>query len=123
MATVILSVGLVSLAEIMAITVRMQMLGRNQTSAVRLAQDGLDRLMSLNFDAAPEIQLSASDTLASDVANYFDTPAPGYTRRWFVAPGPDANPNLRQVTVRIIPETVDRRTSTPVDLISVIRRW
>ena len=124
-ATVILTVGLVSLAEMMAITIRMQMLGHNETSATRMAQEKMDQLMSLNFDTAAEIQIGGS--LTADVANYNDTPEPGYKRRWVVVAGP-VDPgavaaNLRQVTVRITPLNDNRRINMPVDLISVIRRW
>ena len=48
---VILTVALVSMAKLMAITLRMQQLGRNQTLAMRLAQ-GL--LFGLVFSAARE---------------------------------------------------------------------
>jgi Tfp pilus assembly protein PilV len=109
------TVGLVSLAEMMAITLRMQMLGRNQTQAVRLVQDKIDELMSKNFDTAAEIQISGSDTLAS-----------GYTRRWYVQAGPTdvaSGPDLRVLTVRVIHDLDDRRTSAPVELTTIIRRW
>ena len=36
-AIVIMTIAMVSLAELMAITLRLQMLGRNQTAAARLA--------------------------------------------------------------------------------------
>lgn len=125
-AMVILTVGLVSLAEMMAITIRMQMLGHNETSATRMAQEKMDQLMSLNFDTAVSIQLGGS--LTADVANYNDTPEPGYKRRWRVGagpvdPAPAVSANLRQITVRIIPLNDNRRINMPIDLISVIRRW
>jgi len=124
-ATVVLTIGLVALAEMMAITLRMQQLGRNETAAIRMAQDKVDQLMSLNFDAAPSIAIGGS--LTEDVANYNDVPTGGYKRRWVVAAGPvdpgSVAADLRMVTVRIIPESPDRRTSSPVELVSVIRRW
>jgi len=130
-ATVILTVGLVSMAELLAISLRMQMLGRNDTAAIRLAQDKVDELMTANFDTALAIQIGGS--LDDDVTNYNDTPAvngfstPGYKRRWTVAAGP-ADPgavaaDLRVLTVRVIPTTDDRRTSSPVELVTIIRRW
>ncbi len=48
-AVVILTVALVSMAELMAVTLRLQQLGRNQTTATRLAQDKIDELMSQNW--------------------------------------------------------------------------
>ena len=48
-AIVIMTIALVSLSELMAITLRLQMLGRNQTAAARLAQDKVDELMTQKF--------------------------------------------------------------------------
>ena len=133
-AMVILTVALVSLAELMAITLRMQMLGRNQTSATRLAQDKIDELMTQNFTAAA---LSVAGSLTADVANHFDDPNVAgigtglYKRRWLVeavaddpgvAGGPTAG-RLRRVTVRVTPVVTDRRTSAPAEITTIIRCW
>lgn len=120
---VVLTIGLVSVAELMAVTLRLQQLGRNESQAVRVAQDRMDRLMSLNFDTAASIQLNGVNSLASNVANYFDTEVEGFTRRWDIAAGPDANPDLRVVTIRVIPNVVDARTTSEYELVSIIRRW
>ena len=121
---VILTIGLVALAELLAVTMRLQQLGRNETSAVRLAEDLMDQLRSLNFDSSANIQIGGS--LTGNVANYNDA-VPGYQRRWLVAAGPasaaGAVPNLRQITVRVIPEVTDRRTASTYELVSVIHRW
>ena len=111
-------VGLVGMASLLAVTLRMQQLGRNSTSAVRLAQDKVDELSSLAFDTAPSMACGGS--LTANVTNYNDA-VQGYTRRWIVQAGPDGDLNLRQVTVRLIPEVTDRRISTPYDLVAVIR--
>ena len=144
---VILTVALVSMAELMAITLRMQQLGRNQTLATRLAQDKIDELMSRNFTFA---ELAVGGSLTADVANHFDVPAAGtagnlqYRRRWLVeamnfgdivsvtdttvtpaqvnATGVGAG-TTRRVTVRVIPLRNDRRMSTPVDLVTIVRCW
>lgn len=122
---VVLTVALVSMAELMAITLRLQMLGRNQTSAVRLAQDKIDELMSQNFATSANVAIGGS--LTADVANYFDTPSALYKRRWQVSAGPVDPPvaanNLRILTVRIIPVVTDRRTFTPTDITTLIRCW
>lgn len=118
---VILTVGLVSMAELLAVSLRLQQLGRNGTQAVRLAQDKMDQLMSLNFTTAATIQIGGS--LTANEADHFDTDVPGYTRRWLVEAGPDGDPDLRQITIRVIPDLADRRTASPYDLISIIRRW
>ena len=122
----ILTIGLVALAGLLAVSLRMQQLGRNETQAVRLAQDKLDQLMSLDFDGAAAIQINAgADPLAANVANYFDTDVQGYTRRWRIESGPDsvAGPvaDLRVITIRVIPTVTDRRTASPYDLVSIIR--
>jgi len=117
-ATVVMTIALVSLAELMAITLRLQQLGRNQTAAVRLAQDKLDQLMSLSFDTAPAIAVGGS--LDTNIENYNDA-LDGYQRRWLVEATDVAD--LRQVTVRLIPDVVDRRTSDDIRLVTIIRRW
>jgi len=140
-AMVILTIGLVSLAELMAVSLRLQQLGRNETEAVRLAQDKVDELMMLTFGppgpGVEDIRIVIGGSLTANVANHFDTQAgpdgalgtaddlaqlAGYTRRWVVAAGPDADPNLRQVTIHVIPTLEDRRTTVPYELITIIRR-
>ena len=130
---VILTVAMVAMAELMAITLRLQQLGRNQTSATRLAQDKIDELMSQNWAAAP--QLTVGGSLTADVANHFDIPptfagstALSYRRRWVVTNGPDDLPavaanKLRIITVRVTPVVTDRRTYTPTDLTTIVRCW
>jgi prepilin-type N-terminal cleavage/methylation domain-containing protein len=142
-AMVILTVALVSMAELMAVTLRLQQLGRNQTAATRLAQDKIDELMAQNWGgAAPSAQLAVGGSLTADVANHFDTPpvVPGaaslnYRRRWVITAGPEDDdtfpaPNnnvladrLRVITVRVIPVVTDRRTYTPTDLTTIVRCW
>lgn len=130
-AIIILTVALVSMAELMAITLRMQMLGRNQTAATRLAQDKIDELMTQNFNTANTVAIGGS--LTTDVANHFDQPVDPdgsnlpYSRRWTVAAGP-ADPgvpanSVRVLTVRITPILSDRRSSTPIDVTTLIRCW
>lgn len=109
-----------ALASLLAVTLQIQLLARNQTEAVRLAQDKLDELMSLNFDTEARIQLGGSLDVNTD--NYFDTSGT-YTRRWLVEAGPDGSADLRQITMRVIPESIDRRTTTPYDLVTIVRRW
>jgi len=122
-AMLVFTVGIVALAQLMAVTMQMQAHGRNQTSAVRLAQDRLDQLMSLNFDTSAPVQITVGDSLSENVENYFDTDIAGYTRRWMIEAGPDGDPDLRQITIRVIPDVQDRRTATPFELMSIIRRW
>ena len=83
----------------------MHQLGRNSTTASRLAQDKFEEIMKMNFGTNPAIQVAnGGNALASNVANYFDTPAnSGYTRRWQVTAGPTRIPGCAPSTVRIIP--------------------
>lgn len=130
-AIVVMTVALVALAEMMAITLRMQMLGKNETQAARLAQAKLDELVGLSQASWANPQIIVGGSLTADVANYTDVPVDhngaqiNYRRRWQVAAGPndpgsDAG-DLRIVTVRIIPTTPDGRTSSTVELTSMLR--
>jgi prepilin-type N-terminal cleavage/methylation domain-containing protein len=138
-AMVILTVALVSMAELMAVTLRLQQLGRNQTVATRLAQDKIDELMSRNFAFN---QLAVGGSLTADVANHFDVPAAGtggnlqWRRRWLVeainfgdtgmkegVATPVAAGATRRVTVRAIPVVTDLRVTNPVDLVTIVRCW
>lgn len=121
---VICVVGLVAMAGLLAVTLRMQQLGRNSTSEVRMAQDKIDELSSMHFVTGAQIQCGGS--LTANVANFNDTPRVNgqnmpYIRRWRVQAGPDADPQLRQVTVRLIPTNPDRNLSTQYDLITILR--
>ena len=136
-AMIVLTVALVSLAELMAIALRMQMLGRNQTAAIRLAQDKIDELHFLNFTNA---QLAIGGSLTADAANHFDASDPLYRVRWTVGTVPVADPQVaadavRILTVRVIPLTsltvaqggtrtrADNRVAAVTDITTLIRCW
>jgi type IV pilus modification protein PilV len=122
-ATVVLTVGLLAMAELLAVSLRMHQLGRNSTTATRLAQDKFEEMMKMNFSTNPAIQVTnCANALGADVANCFDTPAnSGFTRRWQVTAGPTVR--LRTVTVRVIPTNADRRVGTDFTVTSLIRSW
>ena len=138
-AMMVCTIGLVAMAELMAVTLRLQQLGRNSTSAARLAQDKVDELTTLPFNPAAanyNPAIACGGSINGDAANYNDRPmedngtpddltddtvSKGYKRRWLVGPGPDNDPDLRQVTVRVIPDVTDRRVSSPYDLTTFIR--
>ena len=114
------TVGLVAMAELLAVTLRMQQLGRNSTHAVRMAQEKVDELTSVTFANAA---MACGGSLDDDADDHFDDGTlnnVGYHRRWVVGAAPDGA-NLRLVTVRIIPDVTDRRTATPFDLVTIIR--
>ena len=118
-AAVVLTVALVALAELLAVSVRMHQIGRDSASAARLAQDKFEEMMKMNFNTNPAIQVGGN--LAANAANHFDVPAnSGYTRRWVVAAGPGANPRLRIVTVRVV---ADVQVGTPFEVTEVVRSW
>jgi prepilin-type N-terminal cleavage/methylation domain-containing protein len=123
-AMLICVVGIVAMAGLLAITLRMQQLGRNSTSAVRMAQDKIDELSAMNFNTSAQIGCGGS--LTTNTADHNDVPVVNganmpYTRRWLVQAGPDADPQLRMVTIRLIPNNVDRNVATQYDLVTVIR--
>ena len=122
-AMVILTVALVSMAELMAITLRMQMMGRNETAAIRLAQSKVDEIVALNFNTSDLVDVGGSIT--ADEAGYNDDPDPGFHRRWKIeavagAATPGKN-SVRLLTVTIIPTVNDRRTNAQVKLTTIIR--
>jgi prepilin-type N-terminal cleavage/methylation domain-containing protein len=130
-AMVILVIALVAMAQLMAISLRMQQLGRNQTAATRLAQDKVDELMSQNFNVA-QLSLGAGGapggSLTADVANHFDAPAGvPYRRRWLVEALPQDAPvaagKLRRVTIRVTPASPDRSIAPAIDLVTIVRCW
>jgi prepilin-type N-terminal cleavage/methylation domain-containing protein len=116
-AILILTVGLVAVAQLMAVSVRMHQIGRDSATAARLAQDKFEELMKMNFTLNPAIQVGGN--LAANTGAYFDVPAnSGYTRRWSVANGPTGN--TRVVTVRVVP---DVPVGDPFQVTTVLRSW
>ena len=114
------TVGLMALAQLMVVTLQMQQLGRSSTNAARLAQNKIDELSTVGFANA---QMACGGSLTTDAANHNDRPvgATNFNRRWVVAAGPDPALTLRQVTVRVIPDVVDRRRAMPFDLTTIVR--
>jgi prepilin-type N-terminal cleavage/methylation domain-containing protein len=120
-AAVILTVGLVALAQLLAVSVGMHKLGRDSAQATRLAQDKFEELMKLNFTAPALSPATCADSLVANTNNCFDVPAnSGYTRRWRVQAGPAGNAALRTVTVRLVP---DVPRGTDFEVTQVIRSW
>lgn len=118
----VLTVGLVAMAQLLAISVRMHQLSRNTEIATQLAERKFEELMKLNFDTAAAVQITTGDSLNSNVVNYFDAPAgTQFTRRWLVEAGPVAR--TRRVTVRLVPRQTDRLLYKPVQLTTIIRQW
>lgn len=115
---VILTVALVALAEMMAITLRMQMMGRNETAAVRLIQAKIDQIVNLDF--ATNTATNVGGSLTSDVTGYWDPAATGFKRRWQIE-AITGQTRVRKLTVRIIPTILDKRTNAEIELSTFIR--
>ena len=122
-ATLVFSIGVVAVAHLLVLSVHKHQLGRNTSDAAHLAAAKIEELAKLNFATAPAVQITAAgaDPLAENVANYFDTPAGGYTRRWRVDAGPNAD--TRTVTLRLVPPVNHNLTYRQVELTTVLRRW
>ena len=118
-AALVLTVGLVAVAQLLTLSTGMHKVGRDSAQAVRLAQDKVEELMKMNFTTSPALQIGGE--LAANTADHFDVPSgSGYTRRWQVAPGPNASSRLRTVTVRLVP---DVPMGAPYQVTMVIRSW
>lgn len=119
---VIMMVGLVAVAQLLAVSVHSHTLGRHTSQSAILATAKLEELAKLNHATAPAIQISGGvNTLGANVANYFDQPAGGYIRRWQVTAGPA--PGTRRVTVRVLLASNRSQWLKQVDVTSIVRQW
>jgi Tfp pilus assembly protein PilV len=112
--------GLLSLAQLLAVSLSSETMARNGTLVTRMCQDKLDDLMKRSFDTDAQLQLTpvGTDSLASNVTNYFDNPTGTITRRWIVIQGPAGT---RLITVRTtVTSGIAPRT---VSLTTLVRRW
>ncbi len=116
--TLILTIGMVAVAGLMGVSTGMHQNAREASQSTRLAQRKIDELMKLNFGTAPAVAVGGS--LAANVANYFDSPVAGVTRRWQVQAGPATN--TRVVTIRVV-NLRAAQYGRQVDLSTIIRQW
>ena len=114
--TFILTIGMVAIAGLLAVTLQAQQGARESARSTRLAQTKMDELMKLNFTAAA---VSVGGNLDANVANHNETPVPGVTLRWVVAAGP--TDDTRIVTVRVT--NMRAQQQRQADLITIIRQW
>jgi Tfp pilus assembly protein PilV len=117
-ASLVLTVGLVGLLQLLAVTTVMHSDARQATNATLLAQAKIDELMKLNLTTAPAVQVGGS--IGANVTNYFDTPVSGVTRRWVVTAGPIANTRILTVKVENKGGRVYGREQ---QLTTIIRQW
>jgi prepilin-type N-terminal cleavage/methylation domain-containing protein len=113
----ILTIGMLAIAGLLAVTTQMALGAREAGRSTRLAQDKIDELMKLNFTTAPAIAIGGD--LTADVANYSEAPLGGVTLRWAVAAGPTAD--LRILTLRVVNMRSEQYRNT--DLTTIIRKW
>ncbi len=118
-ASLVLTIGLVSLVQLLIVSTMTHHDAREATIATQQAEAKLDELVKMNF-AAPPVQITGADTLDANVANYFDEPVTAVTRRWRVQAGPTGGTRL--VTVRVL-NTRARRYGREVELTTVLRQW
>ena len=117
-ASLVLTVGLVGLLQLLAVATVMHSDARQATTATLLAQAKIDELMKKNLSTSAAVQEGGSIT--ANVANYFDTPEDGITRRWLVAPGPVTGTRLLTVKVENKGGRVYGREQ---QLTTIIRQW
>lgn len=119
---IIMMVGLVAVAQLLAVSVQTHLLGRRTSESSLLAAAKLEELAKLNHTTAAAIQITPTppDPLAANVANYFDQ-VNDYTRRWLVTAGPTAD--TRRVTVRVLPPANRQSWSKTVDVTTILRQW
>jgi Tfp pilus assembly protein PilV len=119
-ASVILVTGLVAVIGLMIRAVQMETYVRDQNLANASVRAKVEELKNLP-PSHPQRQVGGS--LTSDVADYNDTvpSAPGFTRRWTVAPGPV--PGTQTVTVTVVATDASIRlpTASPVQLATILR--
>jgi hypothetical protein len=116
-ASLVLTVGLVGLAQLLAVATVMHSDARHATSGTVLAQAKLDELMKSDTLVLSSVQLGS---IASNMAPYFDEPENGVTRRWQINNGPVPNTWLLKVTVE---DKGGRLYGGSQTLTTVIREW
>ena len=117
-ASLVLTIGLVGLAQLLAVATIMHSDARQATTGTVLAQAKIDDLMKLNSSLNSTVVLGGS--LSSNLAPYFDQPEPGIDRRWRVTDGPVAGTRTLEVTVT---NRGGRLYGGSQTLTTVIRDW
>ena len=121
--TLILTVGMIAIAGLLAVTTHMHIGAREAARSTRLAQDKIDELMKLDFDTDDAIAVGGS--VDSNEADHFEVSPDGQqgvTIRWAVEAHPDGIANLRVLTVYV--ENLRSRTyGREIELSTIIRNW
>jgi prepilin-type N-terminal cleavage/methylation domain-containing protein len=121
-AMLVVTVGLVSMAQLIAVTTVMHSDARQTSLGTEFAQAKLDELMKLNLATAAAVQVTpvSPDSLENNVTDYFDTPTSTITRRWKVEDGPAAG--TRYLTVRVLNASA-RKYGSRIDIRTILRQW
>jgi prepilin-type N-terminal cleavage/methylation domain-containing protein len=116
-AMLVLTIGLVGLAQLLAVSIVMHSDARHATTITALAQAKMDELMKKNFTDA---SVSIGGSLSSSMLNYSDAPGEAITRRWRVTTGPTTGTRWLEVSVE---NKGGRLYGTKQSLTTVIRDW
>jgi Tfp pilus assembly protein PilV len=119
-ATLLLTTAFVAMAQLLGISTVMHTDARAASTATQLAQAKIDELIKLNMTTDAAVQVTGGNSLAADVANYFDAPQQGITRRWQVEAGPTAD--TRVLRVRVINKHA-RQYGSEIELTTMLRQW
>jgi Tfp pilus assembly protein PilV len=117
-ASLVLTIGLVGMAQLLAVATIMHSDARQATTGTVLAQAKIDELMKLDSSLYSNVALGGS--ISSNLAPYFDSPEPGIDRRWRITDGPVANTRVLEVTVE---NKGGRLYGGSQTLTTVIRDW
>ena len=117
-ASLVLTIGLVGMAQLLAVATIMHSDARHATNGTMLAQAKLDELMKADFSLNSTVAIGGS--ISSNLAPYFDQPESGVTRRWRVTDGPATGTRLVEVTVV---DKGGRLYGGSQTLTTVIRDW
>jgi len=121
-ALVILSVGVIGMASVMASSNRVQRLSRSRMEMLGLAEGKIEELRAIAAaGTADTVQLGMGGSFESNIAHHHDTVAGGsgrsYVRRWVVTAGAAGT---RSVTVRVQPVFPAHRDVAPLDLTTLL---
>jgi prepilin-type N-terminal cleavage/methylation domain-containing protein len=121
-AMLVVTIGLIGMAQLMAVTTVVHSDARETSMGTELAQAKLDELSGMNLATAAAVQVTppSPDSLEQNVANYFDEPATGITRRWKVETGPTTG--TRILTLRVI-NTASRQFGDSLYFRTMLRQW
>jgi hypothetical protein len=121
--TLVLTIGMVAIAGLLAVTAQMQIGARESARSTRLAQAKIDNLALRDFET--DLQMAVGGSVVANVANHNEAATaagvalPGITLRWVVANGPTED--TRVVTVRVVNLRAQQYRNT--DVTTILREW